>query len=404
MAEGIENTQCMVVFITAEYRNKVNGTELRDNCHFEFAYAVQQLGPQRMVPVVMEAGMRNTRDWKGILGANLGNLLYVDMSDVVQGSELFYTRVGEIRDKVLAACGAGTGVGTGAGSGAGAVVLAAPFPPAAPTDRAAVEVAAAAQAAAGLTSVDQVLSFVETNSAASARPVVLALFRKIGDLTEVREDEASRERFATGATEQFWGRVNRGLREHVGSEDVAREGCRAVWYLSRNDVIKTKLGEAGACEAVVSCLTRHKDIAAVAEKGCYAVGNLSLNPANQTKLGEAGACEAVLSCLTRHKDIAAVAEMGCKAVVNLSYNHPANRTKLGEAGACKAVVSCLMRHKDFAAVAHWGCRAVCNLSLNPANQTKLIGLGAKDLAQSIANNASLTNEARSKARDAVSAL
>jgi hypothetical protein len=86
MAHGIENTECVVVFITSEYRNKVNGTELRDNCHYEFAYAARQLGPQRMVPVVMEKEMKNSREWKGILGANLGGLLYIDMSDVVEGT------------------------------------------------------------------------------------------------------------------------------------------------------------------------------------------------------------------------------------------------------------------------------------------------------------------------------
>ena len=316
MAEGIENTQCMVVFITAEYRNKVNGTELRDNCHFEFAYAVQQLGPQRMVPVVMEKEMRNTREWKGILGANLGGLLYVDMSDIVQGSDLFYTRVGEIRDKVLAACGAGAGAGAVAGAGAmraaptaattegpgaqtaagrksngDSFVRGSPLYPAR-VDRSAASTStsaaneAAAHSAAGLTSVDQVLSFVQTNSAVSARPVVLALFQKIGKLTGVGSD-ANRERFSTGATVQFWGWVNRQLREHVGSEDVAREGCRAVCNLSGNHSANTtKLGEAGACEAVVSSWTRHKDIAAVAEQGCNDVGHLSANhSANTTKLG-----------------------------------------------------------------------------------------------------------------------
>ena len=78
MAEGIDNTKCVIVFITDQYRNKVNGIDMKDNCKYEFSYAVNQLGPQNMIPVVMEASMRNTYDWKGELGAALGSMLYID--------------------------------------------------------------------------------------------------------------------------------------------------------------------------------------------------------------------------------------------------------------------------------------------------------------------------------------
>lgn len=79
MTEGIDNTLCMVVFITDRYRNKVNGSEDRDNCRYEFTYGVEQQGPQRMVPVVMEDRMLNSREWKQELGAALGGKLYVNM-------------------------------------------------------------------------------------------------------------------------------------------------------------------------------------------------------------------------------------------------------------------------------------------------------------------------------------
>jgi hypothetical protein len=100
MADGIENTECVVVFITTLYRDKVNGTDLRDSCHYEFAYAVRQLGPQRMIPVVMEASMSYTTDWRGLLGANLGGLLYVDMAEVNEGTAQFETKVLEIYDRI----------------------------------------------------------------------------------------------------------------------------------------------------------------------------------------------------------------------------------------------------------------------------------------------------------------
>ena len=80
MAEGIDNTKCMVVFITREYRDKVNGMDMKDNCKYEFTYAMNQFGSQNMIPVVMEPEMRETNKWKGELGAALGSMLYIDFT------------------------------------------------------------------------------------------------------------------------------------------------------------------------------------------------------------------------------------------------------------------------------------------------------------------------------------
>ena len=80
MAEGIDNTKCVVVFITKEYRDKVNGIDMTDNCKYEFSYAMNQLGSQNMIPVILEAEMRDTKKWKGELGAALGSMMYVDLS------------------------------------------------------------------------------------------------------------------------------------------------------------------------------------------------------------------------------------------------------------------------------------------------------------------------------------
>ena len=82
MAEGIDNTKCVVVFITKEYRDKVNGIDMTDNCKYEFSYAMNQLGSQNMIPVVLETEMRDTKKWKGELGAALGSMMYVDLFDM----------------------------------------------------------------------------------------------------------------------------------------------------------------------------------------------------------------------------------------------------------------------------------------------------------------------------------
>ena len=80
MMEGIDNADCVAVFVTEAYRDKVNSKNKRDNCCFEFNYAFDQKGEHKLIPVVMEESMRNNRSWGGILQATVGDLLYIDMS------------------------------------------------------------------------------------------------------------------------------------------------------------------------------------------------------------------------------------------------------------------------------------------------------------------------------------
>ena len=66
MTEGIESTLVLIVFITKDYVDKVNGDDERDNCRYEFSFGVEQIGPQNMLACVMEPDMRIPRGWKVI--------------------------------------------------------------------------------------------------------------------------------------------------------------------------------------------------------------------------------------------------------------------------------------------------------------------------------------------------
>ena len=81
MADGIDNTQCLIVFMTKRYLQKINLADVRDNCCFEFGYALRQLGSTKMLPVVVEQRMKNPNLWKGKGGAALGGLLYTDLTN-----------------------------------------------------------------------------------------------------------------------------------------------------------------------------------------------------------------------------------------------------------------------------------------------------------------------------------
>ena len=58
MTSGIDNTKCVVVFITKRYIEKVNGTNPNDNCKREFEYAERTKGVDKLVSVVFEPAAR----------------------------------------------------------------------------------------------------------------------------------------------------------------------------------------------------------------------------------------------------------------------------------------------------------------------------------------------------------
>ena len=80
MAQGIDQTKGVIIFITRKYYEKVNGENAGDNCKKEFQYASKVKTPARMVPVVMEKSARDLTPWSGLVGINLGGEMYVDMS------------------------------------------------------------------------------------------------------------------------------------------------------------------------------------------------------------------------------------------------------------------------------------------------------------------------------------
>jgi hypothetical protein len=79
MTEGIYETSSVVVCITKTYQDKVNTADRKDNCYFEFDLAARVV-PNEMIPVVMEKSMLDHGHWDGRLNAELGGILYIDMS------------------------------------------------------------------------------------------------------------------------------------------------------------------------------------------------------------------------------------------------------------------------------------------------------------------------------------
>ena len=84
MTEGIENTKCVIVFMTKNYHGKVNGKVSDDNCRLEFSYARRKKKSDKMLAVVMEPCMTKPREWEGQIGMYLGDKIYIDMTKNVE--------------------------------------------------------------------------------------------------------------------------------------------------------------------------------------------------------------------------------------------------------------------------------------------------------------------------------
>jgi len=78
MANGIDESDIILVFITKTYMEKLNNIKY-DNCKGEFTYAMTR--NKIMVAIVMEPCMKNPGQWNGPLGIRLAGDLYVDMSE-----------------------------------------------------------------------------------------------------------------------------------------------------------------------------------------------------------------------------------------------------------------------------------------------------------------------------------
>ncbi len=79
----ISRAHYVIIFITEQYVSRVNSANPLDDCFNDFNFAVQQFSTQKMIPVVMEASMKDKKRWEGRLAVELARNHVVDFSDVI---------------------------------------------------------------------------------------------------------------------------------------------------------------------------------------------------------------------------------------------------------------------------------------------------------------------------------
>ena len=107
MTDGIDRSTCILVFVTQNYMEKVDGKGkygLNDNCKREFDYAERKKIDKHcmLIPILMDSHLSNQRKWEGPLGMILGGEMYYMFSDEVLWDEtkknngLFSKKVDEL--------------------------------------------------------------------------------------------------------------------------------------------------------------------------------------------------------------------------------------------------------------------------------------------------------------------
>ena len=100
MAQGIENTQSVIVCITQKYIDKVNSKKASDNCQREFIYAAVKKTCSKMVAVVMERKMCDTSKWTGPVGLHLSGKLYIDMSGDLKNETYLSQQMNRLKEEL----------------------------------------------------------------------------------------------------------------------------------------------------------------------------------------------------------------------------------------------------------------------------------------------------------------
>jgi len=107
MAQGIEESKAVLIFLSKAYMQKVAADKLQDNVVFEYKHTMNQKGADGMfVPVVMETFSTDkgaifpddTRAWTGRIGAEIGTHLQVRMQGCFDDEAKLDGKIDELED------------------------------------------------------------------------------------------------------------------------------------------------------------------------------------------------------------------------------------------------------------------------------------------------------------------
>jgi predicted DNA binding CopG/RHH family protein/TusA-related sulfurtransferase len=90
-SRAIESSRCVLAFITRRYYDKVNrGFSMPntvDHCFYELNHAIDKLTVSKVIPVIMDAEIRDVAKWTGRMKVEFGDKVCIDMSEAFEELE-----------------------------------------------------------------------------------------------------------------------------------------------------------------------------------------------------------------------------------------------------------------------------------------------------------------------------
>jgi hypothetical protein len=169
------------------------------------------------------------------------------------------------------------------------------------------------------------------------------------------------------------------LKQSNITENDASFYLKAIAKLCNVTCNRAKLGELGACEAVVALMSinKHFESAEVSKQGCYALWNLLAKDENRASLA---ICRLLPSLMRKHPRSSFFNDNNhrsfvmncCGAMLNLCIGNDVNIENLGANGACKEVMAVFCAYPNIVAIQDKCCSLVDWLATNSSNRVKLL--------------------------------
>jgi hypothetical protein len=77
----LNHSNCVLMFITEQYRDKVNRQDAEDYCYLEFQHTLDHKPRNKIFTVVVEQALTSPTEWGPILG-QIGNKMFINFSDI----------------------------------------------------------------------------------------------------------------------------------------------------------------------------------------------------------------------------------------------------------------------------------------------------------------------------------
>lgn len=141
---------------------------------------------------------------------------------------------------------------------------------------------------------------------------------------------------------------------HGASESLQEAGCAALRNFAGREATRKRAIAAGAAESLSAAMRAHAGLVALQEGACWAISLLASGRddaaaanARRARLAStaAGAVDAIVSSMGRHRASVPVQQAGCVALKCLGALD-ANRPRMAASGAIAAVVAAMRAHKD----------------------------------------------------------